>query len=162
MIDLRFSTAFQMVLSVALADHDGFRCTSKMLADGLGANPSFVRQLLVPLGRDGIIAASIGKGGGLHLARAAASITLREIYASITGEKRFLHARPSAPPRCRVSANIEPLFEKVAADADKALLESLQRRNVAEVLSELLRLDKVRVARGGAKIVPEREYILEE
>lgn len=162
MIDLRFSTAFQMVLSVALADHDGFRCTSKMLADGLGANPSFVRQLLVPLGRDGIIAASIGKGGGLHLARAAPSITLRDIYASITGEKRFLPARPIAPPRCRVSANIEPLFEKVAADADRALLESLQRRNVAEQLSELLRLDKERIAKGGTKIVPIREYILEE
>ncbi|MGF6598223.1 Rrf2 family transcriptional repressor of oqxAB [Paraburkholderia sp. GAS448] len=161
MIDLRFSTAFQMVLSVALADHDGFRCTSKVLADGLGANPSFVRQLLVPLGRDAIIAASIGKGGGLHLARAASSITLRDIYASITGEKRFLPARPSAP-RCRVSANIEPLFERVAADADRALLESLERRNVADELSELLRLDKERVARGGVSIVPEREFIPQE
>lgn len=158
MIDLRFSTALQIVLSVALADQDGFRCTSTVLADGLDANPSFVRQLLVPLRRDGIIDASVGKGGGLRLARPAASITLRDIYASITGEKRFLPARP-VPPRCRVSANIEPFFEKVAADADRALLESLERRNVAEALSELLRLDKERVARGGARIVPEREFV---
>ena len=27
MIDVRFSTAVQMVLSIALAEHDGFRCT---------------------------------------------------------------------------------------------------------------------------------------
>jgi Rrf2 family transcriptional regulator, repressor of oqxAB len=159
MIDHRFSTAFQMVLSVALADQDGFRCTSKVLADGLGANPSFVRQLLVPLRQDAIIDASVGKGGGLRLARPAASITLRDIYASITGEKRFLPARPSVPPRCRVSANIEPLFEKVAADADRALLESLERRNVAEALSELLRMDKQRIARGGTRIVAEREFV---
>jgi Rrf2 family transcriptional regulator, repressor of oqxAB len=158
MIDLRFSTAFQMVLSVALADQDSFRCTSKVLADGLGANPSFVRQLLVPLRRDAIIDASVGKGGGLRLARPAASITLRDIYASITGEKRFLPARP-AVPRCRVSANIEPLFEKVAADADRALLASLERRNVAEALSELLRLDRERTARGGLRIVSEREFV---
>ncbi|MFM0015442.1 Rrf2 family transcriptional regulator [Paraburkholderia sediminicola] len=161
MIDFRFSTAFQMVLSVALADQDGFRCTSKVLADGLDANPSFIRQLLVPLRRDAIIDASVGKGGGLRLARPAASITLRDIYASITGEKRFLPARPSAQPRCRVSANIEPLFEKVAADADRALLDSLERRNVAEALSELLRLDKERIARGGARIAPERELLLQ-
>ena len=160
MIDIRFSTALQMVLSVALADHDRFRCTSKMLGDNLGANPSFVRQLLVPLKRDSIIDASVGKGGGLRLARPAATITLRDIYASITGEKPFLPARPPAPPRCRISANIGPLFEKVAADADTALLESLERRNVAEALTELLRLDKKRVARGGPRIVPESEYSL--
>jgi hypothetical protein len=61
-----------------------------------------------------------------------------------------------------VSANIEPLFEKVAADADKALLASLERRNVAEALKELLRLDKDRIARGGVRIAPEREFVLEE
>ena len=47
MIDLRFPTALQMVLSVALADRDGFRCTSQILADGLSTNPSFIRKLLV-------------------------------------------------------------------------------------------------------------------
>jgi Rrf2 family transcriptional regulator, repressor of oqxAB len=159
MIDLRFPTALQMVLSVALADRDGFRCTSQVLADGLNANPSFVRQLLVPLRRDRIIDTSVGKGGGLRLARPAASITLRDIYASITGEKRFLAARPVVPPRCRVSANIGPLFEAVAADADRALLESLERRNVAETLTELLRLDEQRVANGGVPIIPEREFV---
>src|SRR5260370_12867971 len=104
--DVRFPTALQMAVSVALADRDGFRCTSQVLGDGLGTNPSFVRQLLVPLRQDGIIDASVGKGGGLHLARPAANITLRDIYSSITGEKRILAARPLVPPRCRVSANI--------------------------------------------------------
>ena len=71
MIDLRFSTALQMVLSVALADKDGFRCTSRTLAEGLGTNASFIRKLLIPLTREGMIVAAIGKGGGLHLGRAA-------------------------------------------------------------------------------------------
>ena len=159
MIDLRFPTALQMVLSVALADRDGFRCTSQVLADGLGANPSFVRQLLVPLRRDGIVDTSVGKGGGLRLARPAASITLRDIYSSITGEKRILAARPVVPPRCRVSANIGPLFEAVAADADRAFLKSLERRNVLETLTVLLRLDELRIANGGVPIIPEREFV---
>jgi len=69
-----------------------------------------------------------------------------------------LAARPVVPPRCRVSANIGPLFEAVAADADRALLESLERRNVSETLAELLRLDEQRVANGGAPIIPKREF----
>ena len=51
-----------MVLSVALAEHDGFRVTSKMLAEGLGTNPSLIRKLLFPLSRDGLIRPSVGKG----------------------------------------------------------------------------------------------------
>src|SRR5258708_3067923 len=159
MIDLRFPTALQMVLSVALADRDGFRCTSQVLADGLGANPSFVRQLLVPLRRDGIIDASVGKGGAFPLPRPPPTIPFRDIYSSITGEKRILAARPVVPPRCRVSANIGPLFEAVAADADRAFLESLERRNVSETLTELLRLDEQRIANGGTSIIPEREFV---
>src|SRR5712672_974978 len=88
MIDLRFPTALQMVLSVALADQDGFRCTSQILADGLSTNPSFVRKLLVPLTREGMIVASIGMGGGLHLGRPPGEITLRDIYVAVTEDKR--------------------------------------------------------------------------
>ena len=110
MIDLRFSTGRQMVLSVALADQDGFRCTSRTLAEGLGTNPSFVRKLLIPLTREGMIVAAIGKGGGLHLGRVAAQITLRELYLAVMEDKRILVAREDIPTRCRISANINEFF----------------------------------------------------
>src|SRR5258708_35966426 len=105
MIDLRFSTALQMVLSVALADKDDFRCTSRTLAEGLGTNPSFIRKLLIPLTREGMIVAAIGRGGGLHLGRAAAQITLGDLYLSLVEGKRILVAREDIPNRWRISAN---------------------------------------------------------
>src|ERR1700719_5052687 len=107
MIDLRFSTALQMVLSVALADRDDFRCTSRTLAEGLGTNASFIRKLLIPLTREGMIMAVIGKGGGLHLGRAAEQITLRDLYLAVMEHKRILVAREDIPARCRISANIK-------------------------------------------------------
>lgn len=55
MLDYRFPTALQMVLSVAMAEQLGERSTSAILAYGLEANPSFIRKLMVPLTRDGII-----------------------------------------------------------------------------------------------------------
>lgn len=51
MLDYRFPTALQMVLSVAMAEQSGERSTSAILAYGLEANPSFIRKLMVPLPR---------------------------------------------------------------------------------------------------------------
>ena len=147
MIDLRFSTALQMVLSVALADRDGFRCTSRTLAEGLNSNASFIRKLLIPLTREGMIVASIGKGGGLHLGRAAEQITLRDLYLAMMEDKRILVARDDIRARCRISANINEFFAEVATDAETALLDTLARRTVADSLTELLRLDGIRTKR---------------
>ena len=55
MLDFRFPTALQMVLSVAVAEKQGMRSTSATLAAALEANPSFIRKLMVPLTKDGII-----------------------------------------------------------------------------------------------------------
>jgi Rrf2 family transcriptional regulator, repressor of oqxAB len=145
MIDLRFSTALQMVLSVALADKDGFRCTSHILAEGLGTNPSFIRKLLIPLTREGMIVAALGKGGGLHLGRPPDQITLRDIYLAATEDKKVLVARSDVPIRCRISANINEFFGEVADEAETAMLDALGRRNIAESLAEILRLDDVRM-----------------
>ena len=149
MIDLRFSTAVQMVLSVALAEHDDFRCTSQILADGLGTNPSLIRKLMMPLTRDGLLRPSVGKGGGLRLGRAADRITLRDVYQSVTENKAILAIRDDIPRRCRISANINEFFDTVTAEAGQAMLETLQRRTIAASLADILRLDERRRSRRG-------------
>ena len=77
MLDYRFPTALQMVLSVAMAEQMGERSTSAILAYGLEANPSFIRKLMVPLTRDGIIVSTLGRNGAIHLGRPADKIPLR-------------------------------------------------------------------------------------
>jgi Rrf2 family transcriptional repressor of oqxAB len=136
-----------MVLSVALADRDDFRCTSRTLAEGLGTNASFIRKLLIPLTREGMIMATSGKGGGLHLGRTAEQITLRELYLAVMEDKRILVAREDIPTRCRISANINEFFAEVATDAETAMLDALASRNIADSLAELLRLDGIRMKR---------------
>ena len=83
MLDYRFPTALQMVLSVAMAEQMGERSTSAILAYGLEANPSFIRKLMVPLTRDGIIVSTLGRNGSIHLGRPAEEITLRDIVAEL-------------------------------------------------------------------------------
>nr|VXZ81486.1 iron-responsive transcriptional regulator [Klebsiella pneumoniae] len=87
MLDYRFPTALQMVLSVAMAEQMGERSTSAILAYGPEANPSFIRKLMVPLTRDGIIVSTLGRNGSIHLGRPADKITLRDIYLSVIEDK---------------------------------------------------------------------------
>ncbi|MCP0941796.1 Rrf2 family transcriptional regulator [Klebsiella pneumoniae] len=140
MLDYRFPTALQMVLSVAMAEQMGERSTSAILAYGLEANPSFIRKLMVPLTRDGIIVSTLGRNGSIHLGRPADKITLRDIYLSVIEDKK-LWARPDVPARCVVSANACWYFKSVADEAEQASLNVLARHTVASALEAVKNAD---------------------
>jgi len=136
--DLRFPTALQMMLSLALAERQNIRSLSSAeLAAGIGVNPSFVRKLLVPLVRDGLAHSLEGKNGGTRLGRPSAEITLRDIYCSVMGTKKLWIPRPDVPHRCLVSSNVERFFEAVANDAEEAVLGLLATRTLHQSLEEL-------------------------
>ena len=120
MLDYRFPTALQMVLSVAMAEQSGERSTSAILAYGLEANPSFIRKLMVPLARDGIIVSTLGRNGSIHLGRPAEEITLRDIYLSVTEDKKLWASRPDVPARCVVSGFSAPYRRQRAGRGEKS------------------------------------------
>lgn len=152
MLDYRFPTALQMVLSVAMAEQSGKRSTSAILAYGLEANPSFIRKLMVPLTRDGIIVSTLGRTGSIHLSRPADQITLRDIYVSVIEDKKIWASRPEVPARCVVSANACWYFKAIAQEAEEASLKVLAKRTVADALEELKTRDT-----SGCEAVPEPE-----
>jgi Rrf2 family transcriptional repressor of oqxAB len=138
MLDLRFPTALQMMLSLALAEREGIRSISSAeLAAGIGVNASFVRKLLVPLVRDGLVISLEGKNGGARLGFSAEEITLRDIYHSISGNKKLWVARSDVPHRCLVSSNIESFFNTLTNDAEAAFLNVLGARTLCQSLAEL-------------------------
>ncbi|MVZ10134.1 Rrf2 family transcriptional regulator [Enterobacteriaceae bacterium 8376wG6] len=142
MLDFRFPTALQMVLSVAVAEKQGMRSTSATLAAALEANPSFIRKLMVPLTKDGIIVSTLGRNGSIHLGRPAEEITLRDIYLAVIDDKRIWASRPEVPAHCLVSATACWYFKSVVNEAEQASLAVLARHTVADSLAELERGDK--------------------
>ncbi|WP_428946156.1 RrF2 family transcriptional regulator [Pantoea sp. FN060301] len=142
MLDIRFPTALHMVLSVAQAEREGKRSTSKILAMGLEANPSFVRKMMVPLTRDGIIVSTLGRTGTIRLGRPAEEITLCDIYLSVLEDKPLLAGRPEVPARCLVSANTCWFFKELAREAEQASLNVLAKRTVADALTEIYERDR--------------------
>ncbi len=144
MIDVRFPTALHLMLSLAFAHAEGVaQLSSSQLANGLGANPSLVRKLLVPLANAGLVHATYGRDGGIRLGRSADSITLREIYSAVIGQKS-LWAPRVVPHQCLVSSNVERYFVGLAAKADNAVLKTLEHKTLADGLAGLRILDAVR------------------
>ena len=144
MIDVRFPTALQLMLNLALAHADGVaQLSSTQLAGSLGTNPSLVRKLLSPLANAGLVRSSLGRDGGIRLSRPAGSITLREIYSAVLGEKS-LWAPRAVPHQCLVSSNVERYFVDLAAKADDAVLRTLEHKTLADSLSEVRILDAAR------------------
>jgi hypothetical protein len=67
MIDVRFPTALQLMLNLALAHAEGVaQLSSTQLAGALGTNPSLVRKLLSPLANSGLVRSSFGRDGGIR------------------------------------------------------------------------------------------------
>lgn len=138
MLDYRFPTALQMVLSVAMAEEQGKRSTSVTLANAAEANPSLIRKLVVPLTRTGIFVTTLGRTGSISLGRPSAQITMRDIYLSVTDEKKLLNSRPDVKkPCCLVSANMCWYFKSLAEQAEQASMEVLARHSVADALVDL-------------------------
>ncbi len=138
MLDYRFPTALQMVLSVAIAEEQGKRSTSAILAYGAEANPSLIRRLMVPLTREGIFVTTLGRNGSIHLARPPEQITLCDIYLAVIDEKKLLNSRPDVKkPCCIVSANVCWYFKQVANEAEQASLQVLAKHTVSDALRDI-------------------------
>jgi len=146
MIDVRFPTALQMMLSLALAQAEGVeRLSSTQLAEGVDSNPTFIRRLLGPLIQAGLVHSTMGRDGGVSLSADAAAITLGDIYKAIMGDKRLWTGRGDIPHRCLVSCNVERFFRTLADEVDESVSRVLGGRTLADALLELRALDAERV-----------------
>ena len=141
MIDTRFSTALQIVISVAVNEEANLRSTSQSLAAGLDTNPSFVRKLLIPLSEDGILVSSVGNRGGVRLGRPPNQIQLSEIYSSVIPEKKIWATRHNVPAQCFVSENISELSEYLCDKAEQAVVDMLGSVTVEASIAELRRIE---------------------
>jgi Rrf2 family transcriptional repressor of oqxAB len=121
-----------------LADrNDVPHLSSAELAKSLGANPSFVRKLLVPLVQSKLLRSQMGKTGGVCLARPATEITLRDVYRAVVADTKIWAPRAGIPHRCLVSSNVQGYFEELIDDAQDAILSMLGQRTLLEALTEL-------------------------
>ena len=122
-----------------LAYGGGGPMTSEYIAGSVNTNPVVVRRLLGLLAKAGLVVTQEGAGGGVRLAKAAGDIDLRAVYTAVESDPLFpLH--PSDPnPVCPVGGTIQVALEPTLDAAEAALLSSLGRTTLADLLGVIHR-----------------------
>jgi len=128
----RFSVALHVLAHLVDAPEPQ---TSEHLAACVGTNAVVVRRTLAGLREAGLVTSSRGTGGGWLLARHAADITLRDVYAAL--DERLLVAVDVAGPRgasgggCRIQQAVSGTLDEFLDDAEVLLAARLGRLTLA-------------------------------
>lgn len=113
--------------------------TSDELAASVNTNPVVIRRLLAALREAGLVSSQAGPGGGWRLERPGEQISLAEIYRAVEDEPLF--ALPARDPSdaCEVGAHVHEVFNRIAADAEHALIDHLATVTIADLVTEIAR-----------------------
>src|SRR5689334_20026543 len=118
--------------------------SSDLIAGSVGTNPALIRRLLSGLAAGGLTASQMGSGGGALLARPGKTITLADVYRAVTGDAEVLPVHDTPHPRCEVGRNITFVLEGHIEEAERAMIDELERTTIADLASDVMRRERAR------------------
>jgi Rrf2 family protein len=130
----RFVVATHVLTLLAYGKGDAM--TSECIAGSVNTNAVVVRRILAMLARAGLVATQEGAGGGVRLARSAADIDLRAVYAAVKADPLFaLHPR-DPNPLCPVGRTIQAALSPALDAAEEAMVGALAKTTVADLVGQ--------------------------
>ncbi|MVM36673.1 transcriptional regulator [Spirosoma sp. HMF3257] len=138
--------AEHIVSFVNYAENGIKRVTSDEIAGILSTNPVIIRRLLGQLKEADLVISLRGKTGGYQLTRAAADISLLDIFLAVEGDKVDFFAlahRDNRSACSPIATSIQQTLHPIFAHSLDALKQDLSQYSIAEVLSTSLARLKV-------------------
>ena len=133
----RFSTAVHILTLLASMPEE--RLTSEFIALSVGTNPVVIRRQLALLRQANLVESKGARGGGWSLTRDPEKITLRKVRDALGAEASFRMHHNEPHPKCLVGQHVRGVLEDVYADAENAVMKSLDRWTVADMLKRVRR-----------------------
>lgn len=109
----------------------GAVASSDTLADSANCNPVYVRRVLGPLRRAGLVLSRPGAHGGWELKVDPASITLADIWQLLDGDDPVLGLH-GPNPSCSVGRGVQATLLAVDRRVASAVVDELARHTIAE------------------------------
>jgi Rrf2 family protein len=135
----RFAVSIH-ILTILAASQDT-AVTSEAMATSVGTNPVVIRRTMSRLRQCGLVDSRPGTSGGWRLARAPQQISLCDVlHASDVDPIFVMHEHPDAD--CLIGGNIRQVLGGVFGRAQGALDKSLEQCTIADVLQDVLNLQK--------------------
>jgi len=110
--------------------------TSERIAGSVDTNPVVIRRTMAGLRKHGLVGSRPGARGGWRLLRAPEEIHLFDVYRSL-GEEDVLVVHDHPNKYCPIGRNIKGALENVFSSAQAALVDSLSRHTIADVLQDV-------------------------
>jgi Rrf2 family protein len=120
-------------LMVVLAYRSGEEISSRLLADSVNADPTFVRKSLSKLAKAGLVVTRRGKAGASTLARPSVRITLLDIYRASGSPPAFASHSYPVESECIVSRNFKICMGSVLSEVQDGFERSLSRITLARL-----------------------------
>lgn len=149
--DSRLSNVLHALLH--MAEHEartGSPLTSEQLAVCLSTNPVVVRRTMAGLREQGLVTSEKGHGGGWHLARPLAAVSLGEVHDALGGTGLLPDAPPVEADGCLVEAAVNDALTTTYAAARALLLERLHEITLADLADDFARRLAAHPNRNGA------------
>ncbi|MCD8010141.1 MAG: Rrf2 family transcriptional regulator [Lachnospiraceae bacterium] len=141
-VSKKFPTAVHALLYVAVLSPK-HRVTSTLVSESTGSNAVTIRNIFLDLSRNGLLTASAGKNGGVHLAKEPGDITLWDIYQAVeTQDVEEIFKLHETDSTCPVGKNIYQLLYPHMLDAVTAMKDSMEQVTLGTLLDELQSLLK--------------------
>ncbi len=111
--------------------------SSTHIAGSVNTNPVVIRQVIGQLHSAGLVETASGSNGGAKLSKAAAEITLNDVYQVVKSDTLFgLHAKVPNPG-CPVGRNIQAVLVDVFDEMDALLAGGLSGTSIANILDRV-------------------------
>jgi Rrf2 family protein len=123
MMKLSLACGYALLALEHLARGDGRSATSHQIAEARGVPEEYLRKVLTPLARAGLVLSVKGVGGGYRLARPATGITLLEVVEAVGGPLR-VHGSLALEGGERLEARLGAVCQEVADLVRKRLREA--------------------------------------
>lgn len=108
--------------------------TSEVIGGSVNTNPVFIRRILGKLSQAGLVASQPGVGGGWHLLRDPAAITLLDVYHAVDEGHLLALPHSTANPACVIGRNIQQTLTLYFDQAEQAFEQVLAQQTVAQLL----------------------------
>lgn len=135
----RLSVALHVLLH--MAERADEPMTSAQLAACASTNPVVIRRTFAGLRERGIVTSAKGHGGGWSLARPPESITLGEIQDALA-QRVVTVSMPEESHGCLVERAVGDALDDAVAEATRVLDARLHAITLADILADVLRLDR--------------------
>lgn len=140
MANTQFSDTIHVLVYIAY--FEGKKMTSQEIASSLETSPSLIRKIMANLKHHGLLAPTHGPTQ-LALARDQATITLRDIYATLPNQAPLLNVDSHTSKNCPVGKTVPPVLTHYYQEIQAAAEAKMAKISLQDVLNDVTLMQRL-------------------